>query len=456
MTAMTTKAMRIKPMRVLVLGLGQYPKGSGVEAAAYFARRGDKVTVYDAYYAPAMDANVKRLKKFANVRFVFGKHALEEIAKADVVIKHQRLRMSEPEVVEARRLNKPLESELSVFLRHCPCRVVGVTGTRGKSTTTTLIYEMLKASGARTWLGGNILVSPLSFLDRVKKSDVVVLEMSSFQLEGTGLAGISPQVAVWTNLLRDHLNAYPGMEEYAEAKAQVFRHQQPGDVVFLPPEKSFDGYAAEAPGSVVRFAKKGSAEEALVAKVKLKLIGAHNRRNAMIATSVARHMGVSPSAIVKVLRTFAGLPNRLEPIGKKKGITFINDSTATTPDATMAAVRAVTESFGGNLVLIFGGADKELAFEEVASFLKKAKLRVILLPGSAHEKIVAAFQGARVTFEDVPTMEEAVRAAVVGAKAGDVVLLSPGAASFGSFKNEFDRADHFKKAVRRLSLRHVS
>ena len=256
-------------MRILILGLGQYPKGSGVQAALYFARRGDQVTVYDFFYTPAMDANIKTLKKFKNVRFVMGKRKLEEVAKADLIVKHQRIRSTEPEVVEAMRLEKPMESELSIFLKYCPCKVIGITGTRGKSTTTALTYELLKAGLSRkVWLGGNILLSPLTFLHQVKAKDLVVLEVSSFQLEGTGMARVSPQVAVWTNLMPDHLNAYPSMKEYAEAKAQIFRHQKPEDTVFLPAEKSFSEYAKSAPGHVIRFGKKGSEAEKMVSSTK--------------------------------------------------------------------------------------------------------------------------------------------------------------------------------------------
>ncbi|MDP3794012.1 MAG: Mur ligase family protein, partial [Candidatus Uhrbacteria bacterium] len=203
-------------MRVLILGLGQYPQGSGVSSALYFARRGDEVTVADPYYTKAMDKNIARLKKFKLARFILGKHATKEVKKMDLILRHQRIRDNEPELREARRLRIPIETELSLFLRQCPARVVGVTGTRGKSTTTALIAEILRVGAnprvrpptegqthgsapthPRIWLGGNILVSPLTFLSKIKPTDIVVLEISSFQLEGLGEARISPHVAVW-------------------------------------------------------------------------------------------------------------------------------------------------------------------------------------------------------------------------------------------------------------------
>ncbi len=437
-------------MRILILGLGQYPKGSGVQAALYFARRGDQVTVYDFFYTPAMDANVKTLKKYKNVRFVLGKRKLEEVAKAELIVKHQRIRSTEPEVVEAMRLGKPMESELSIFLKYCPCKVIGITGTRGKSTTTALTYELLKAGlKQKVWLGGNILLSPLTFLHRVKAKDVVVLEVSSFQLEGTGAAGVSPQVAVWTNLMPDHLNAYPSMVEYAEAKAQIFRHQKPDDVVFLPADKGFNGYAASAPGRVIRHGKKGSEAEKIVSSVKMLLLGEHNLRNAMLATEVALLMGVAKSTIKQVLRTFKGLPDRLQVIATKKGIRFVNDTTATTPDATKVALEALKDT--KKIHLIFGGADKELVFEEIASVLKKQKARVdiFVLTGTAEGKIRAAFEAKKLAFKVYGSMKEVFIAAVSNAKKGDTVLLSPGCASFGLFKNEYDRGEQFVKLVKK-------
>jgi len=211
-------------MKVMILGLGQYPKGSGVAAALYFARRKDDLLVVDPYYTVAMAKNVARLKRFKNVKFVLGKHATGRVRDMDLVVRHQRIRSNEPELKMARKHGVPIESELSVFLEACPAPVVGVTGTRGKSTTTALLHSMLEASKRwrKTWLGGNILVSPLTYMDEIKERDIVVLEMSSFQLEGLGEAGRSPQIALLTNLMRDHLNTYASMEEYAEAKVQIF------------------------------------------------------------------------------------------------------------------------------------------------------------------------------------------------------------------------------------------
>ncbi|KAA0205645.1 UDP-N-acetylmuramoyl-L-alanine--D-glutamate ligase, partial [Candidatus Uhrbacteria bacterium] len=362
-------------MKVMILGLGQYPKGSGVAAALYFARRKDDLLVVDPYYTVAMAKNVARLKRFKNVKFVLGKHATGRVRDMDLVVRHQRIRSNEPELKMARKHGVPIESELSVFLEACPAPVVGVTGTRGKSTTTALLHSMLEASKRwrKTWLGGNILVSPLTYMDEIKERDIVVLEMSSFQLEGLGEAGRSPQIALLTNLMRDHLNTYASMEEYAEAKVQIFRHQSAEDLAILPAEKAFDAYASEAPGSVYRWGKKGSPEVALVQESKLKIMGAHNVRNAEAAAAVALLLGVKKTAVKKSLESFKGLENRQEIVAVKRGITFVNDTTSTTPDATIAAVRVFRASGRHRVHLIFGGADKELEFGEIARVLGKRK-----------------------------------------------------------------------------------
>jgi UDP-N-acetylmuramoylalanine--D-glutamate ligase len=438
-------------MKVLILGLGQYPNGSGVSAAVYFAKQGHEVCVTDLKTAKELAANVKTLKKFKNVRFTLGKHDLKDVRWADLIVRNPRVRKDLPEMKLAAKLGKPMESDLSIFFKACPAPIIGITGTRGKSTTTTMIHEILWASKKwrEVWLGGNILVSPLKFLNQVTIKDLVVLEMSSFQLEATGEAGLSPQVAVWTNLMRDHLNAYPSMEEYAEAKAQIFRHQQPDDVVFLPSTPDFNEYAKEAPSKVVRV-KQG--------KFKLAIPGEHNQMNASFAAAVASKLGVKKTVTEKILKNFKGLPYRQEVVAKKNGVTFVNDSTATTPDGTMAALNVyrITKKlkpgeFGGNYIqLIFGGSDKELEFAEIAKELGgRNDVATYLLPGTAHEKIKKEFDKNKVVYMDVKDLADAFKQFRPYVQKGDVVLLSPGAASFGMFKNEFDRGDQFNNLVKK-------
>lgn len=439
-------------MKVLILGLGQYSEGSGVEAAVYFAKRGDDVIATDLKSAEDLAANVKRLSKYKNIRLVLGEHRLEDVAWADIVVPSPRVRPDSPFFQEALRLGKQIESDVSVFLAACSAPVIGVTGTRGKSTTTTLIAEMLKADGRNVWVGGNILVSPLAFLSKVTSKDWVVLELSSWQLELTGRKGVSPAYAVWTNLMRDHLNTYGGMEEYGEAKAQIFRHQTPSDVVFLPADKGFNVYASTAPSEVVRVGSGKSEARSLVESVELTIKGEHNQKNAEFAVALARYLGIKISTVKKVLRTFPGLANRQEEIAEIQGVRYINDTTATTPDATIAALKAFADKSKSKtqkakIHLIFGGADKELEFEEVARLIKRQKPAVYLLSGTAHDKIVKAFRAQKIVWNEASDLADAMSRIRSNVKRGDVVLLSPGCASFGLFKNEFHRGEEFVKIV---------
>ena len=375
----------------------------------------------------------------------------EKILQADLIVKHQRLRMDEPAIRLAIKTKKKFASDISLFLEHCPARVIAVTGTRGKSTTSALIAHLLETGRptGHVWLGGNNLVSPLTFASKVKAGDWVVLELSSWQLEELGRLSLSPAIAVWTNLMPDHLNTYPDMEAYATAKAQIFLHQKKDGLVFLPSSRSFDAWAKRARGRVVRVGTNGEARR-IVDASHWSIPGEHNALNAFFAVSVVRELGMSITDIKKGLATFQGLPARQEVTAIIRGVTYVNDSSSTTPEATLAALQTYRDR---PIHLIFGGSDKALVFDVVAKKISQQKIEVILLPGTAHEKIVNAFKQMGGDFQEAIDMRQAVRLATDRAKKGDVVLLSPGATSFGLFKNEFDRADAFVREVKKIKTR---
>lgn len=454
---------------VLILGLGQFPKGSGISAALYAVRQGATVRVTDKKTAEDLKANVARLKKYKQVEFILGGHREEDIAWADIIIRNPGIRSSSIELAFARKLGKRIESDVSLFLAACPAKVVGITGTRGKSTTSTLVYDILRADGKRrVWLGGNILVSPLTFIGRVKPEDVVVLELSSWLLETTGEVGLSPQVACITNLMRDHLNTYDGMEAYGEAKAQIFRHQDATGIVVLNADDTFcRGCAEEAPGETRLFAaknkknvdawltddalwlKQGGEGTELGKRKRLQVFGEHNALNMLAAALVAQAAGASLAAIKKAIRQFQGIPDRQETIAQTKGVTYINDTTATTPDGVIAALKAIVPRFNKSY-FIMGGNDKELDFGDFAHVVKKVKPTIFLLPGNASTKMAKLFEAQGTPYHAVADLAEAVSGAAQSAKKGDVVVLSPGGTSFGQFKNEFDRGQVFRKLVKQL------
>ncbi|MFH1078031.1 MAG: UDP-N-acetylmuramoyl-L-alanine--D-glutamate ligase, partial [Patescibacteria group bacterium] len=444
-------------MNVLILGLGQFENGSGISAARYFLHQGADVRVTDQKTAKELGGNVAALKKFKRVKFILGKHRLEDVRWADIVVRNPRVRATSPEMKLAIKLGKRIESDVTLFMDRCTCPIVGITGTRGKSTTTALVGEMLKRSGKRTWIGGNILVSPLTFLDKVKHDDVAVLELSSFLLESTGSLGLSPHIAVFTNLLRDHMNAYEGMEDYAEAKAQIFRHQTPDDIaIFNADDGRCRAYAKEAPSRTLLFGTGRGTDATLgkddlrwidpmtgrkgilLKRKSIRMLGDHNAMNVLAAALAARMAGATLTGIRSAARTFKGLENRMEEIATIKGVRFVNDTTATSPDGAIAAIKAIAPT-AKRLRIIAGGADKDLAFDEVAKAMKDAHASVTLFEGTAFAKFSKALKRAGVPFTVVASMQEAVETHRKDAQKGDVILLSPGCASFGMFKNEFDR-----------------
>lgn len=453
-----------KQAYVLILGLGQYPQGSGVSAALYAAKLGAHVVATDLKTAKELAGNVAQLKKYKNVSFALGGHREKDIREADVIVANPRIRPDQKEMKLARKLGKPVVSDISLFLDRCPARVVGITGTRGKSTTSALIAEMLKASKKRVWLGGNILVSPLNFLSKVKSRDIVVLELSSWQCESLGVTKHPPCISVVTNLMRDHLNAYTGMEDYAEAKAQIFRHQGPSDIVVLNADDACGKqWSKEAPGCVYLFGSKKTNRACVVdgwlvldgvriiETNRMKLIGEHNIKNALAAMLAAHAAGATKAGIKKALASFKGLENRLETIRTVKGVTYVNDTTATTPDGAIAAERALRERYGF-LFFIMGGADKELDYQELAEVFSKDKKRIglFVMPGSASDKLIRVCKKHGLAYECVADINVAVKRASEIAEKGDAIILSPAAASFGQFKNEFERGEKFKKAVGRI------
>ncbi len=432
----------LKNKKVLILGLGQYPKGSGVSAALYCAKKGAEVLVSDLKGPKELGTNVAALKKYAHVSFRLGEHRVHDIDWADIIFRNPRVRRSSPEMKRAHILGKHIESDISYFMSLCEAKIIGITGTRGKSTTSTLVYEMLRASGKKVWLGGNILISPLTFISKVKRQDVVVLELSSWLLETTGERGISPDIACITNVMRDHLNSYENMDEYAEAKAQIFRHQNEKGILILNARDAFcKKWAKEAPGLVKFFTKKQMPG--------MRYRGEHMQANIAAAIETAKAAGATNAGIKKALAQFTGLKDRQEVVAIKKGVTYINDTTASTPDGVIAAIKTFAP-FSKNVHLIFGGNDKELEYGVVTKYIKKYHVYVALLPGTAHEKIVKEFKKLHVVYTDVVDMKSAFILHKKNAEKGDVILLSPGATSFGQFAHEFERGEKFRELVKKI------
>ncbi len=434
--------------KMTLMGLGLL--GRGVGDAEFFAEAGADLIVTDLKSAADLAPSIERLKKFSNVTYHLGEHRMEDFENRDLVIRATNAPLDSPYLAHARESGIPIEMDASLFAKLSRASIVGITGTRGKSTVTHLIYAIAQAAGLNPVIGGNERgVATLQLVKTVNPGDLAILELDSWQLQGFTEDKISPHIGVWTNFMRDHMNYYKNdMGRYFEDKAAIARFQKSDDIFITT--GALKAQFVEHFGAPAGTCVTGTA---LPADWKLLLPGEHNRANAALALAAARTLGVSDDVSRKVLENFNGLPGRLELLGTKDArgkhaITFYNDSNATVPEAVMAALKALAVP-GKPIVLIAGGSDKELVFGELAQAIATTAKAAVLFTGAATEKLKPLLpKGFPATL--VSTMEQAVMQALDVAQDGDIVLLSPGATSFGIFKNEYDRGDQFREIVAKL------
>jgi UDP-N-acetylmuramoylalanine--D-glutamate ligase len=451
--------MHLRGKRVLVMGLGL--QGSGMAAARYAAQQGAIVRVTDLKSPETLAPSVSALAGLP-LEFVLGEHREQDFLWAEMVIRNPGISLENPYVRLARANGAAIEMEIALFFLACPARIIGITGTRGKTTTSTLIYTILQASGLPAVLGGNVAgVETLSLLPQITPATLVVLELSSWQLEGLAPHKRSPAVAVMTNVYPDHLNTYAGMEEYAGAKANIFRHQRPGDIAVFNYDNLWTRrFGAEAPAgawytSLERGGsfRRGSTALQPFVFTDSPLVGRHNRENVLMATTTARLLDVPDAIITGAVRDFHAVAHRLAEVAVIDGVRYINDSTSTTPVAGRVAV----EAFEGPLVLVAGGNSKQLPLEDWPEAIVRRCRDVVLLRGSGTDELaeVLRAQAAKHGLADpvrgvFASLDPALDRAVSLTRPGDVLLFSPGFTSFGMFLNEFDRGERFVAYVRSL------
>ncbi len=435
---------KFKGKKITLMGLGLLGRGLG--DAEFLAAAGAELIITDLKTEAQLATSIERLKPFAaNITYHLGEHRLEDFENRDVIIRAPNAPLDSPFLAHAHAAGIPVEQDAALFAKFTDATIVGITGTRGKSTVTHLIYEIAKAAGKNPYLGGNERdTATLPLLGTVTKDDLVIIELDSWQLQGFAEGKISPHVAVWTNFLRDHMNYYHGdMDRYFEDKAAIARFQKQGDYFITTPEIRQKIEARFGP-----LVAQCITDAALPEDWEIALPGEHNRKNAACARAAAQCLGIPDDIIKNVLKTFTSLPNRLEFLGEKNGIEFYNDSNATTPDATIAALKTLA-SKKKPIVLIAGGSDKELIFDDLARAIETTAKTVVLFRGVAQEKLQALF-GTALPVEIASNMDEAFAAALKVAAPGNIVLLSPGATSFGIFKNEYDRGEQFAEHFKNL------
>jgi UDP-N-acetylmuramoylalanine--D-glutamate ligase len=458
------------PERVTIMGLGLF--GGGLGAAEYFAQKGSAVTITDLKTEAELSPSLEKLRG-RPVTLRLGGHREADFTDVDLVVVNPAVPGNSRYVGLARDHGVRLATEISLFFELCPARIIGVTGSNGKTTTTTMIGKMLDDARHTVRVGGNIGRSLLPEVGSIAPDDIVVLELSSFQLEWLGDAKMSPEVAVVTNINPNHLDRHKTMANYIAAKKHIIAHQTPAGIAVLnADDKCLRRWGAAAPGRCMwcsangppaaangdadcSFVKdgrivirQGDTETAVAPVSCLRVPGAHNLQNALAAVAACAAVSAPPESMAKGLGEFEGIEHRLEFVCERRGVRYYNDSKATTPESAMAAL----ESFDSPIILIAGGYDKRVSFD---TFAAKAagRARAAILLGQTAGKIAAGLrQHPRdgFTWSVAETLAAAVSHAAGIARSGDIVMLSPACASFDMFVNYEQRGDQFKELVRGL------
>ncbi|MDP2766329.1 MAG: UDP-N-acetylmuramoyl-L-alanine--D-glutamate ligase [Candidatus Methanoperedens sp.] len=402
-----------------------------------------EITVCDKRKEIEVKNEINNFKKFKNVKWQLGeKIGSRNLTGFDYLFRSPGGAMDLPDIKRAVKRGAALSSPMKLFFELCPTKnIIGVTGTKGKGTTASLIYHILKKAGKRTWLGGNIGVAPFEFIDKIKKNDWVVLELSSFQLEDMDA---SPRIAVITNFHKEHLapadpnnpNYHKSLKSYWEAKLNIFKWQKKENYAII----NYKLQITKLKSKIIFFDKSD---------LPSKLIGGHNKENIAAAVEVAKIIGINNKIVKKAVKIFKGLGHRLEFVKIVNGVKYYNDSFATTPESAITALKSFVEP----IVLLAGGAEKKSDFKQLAKEIKKRVQFMVLLDGKAtprlkKELIKANFPRNKMFL--AKNIKQAVKEAGKAAGKGGIILLSPACASFGMFRNYKERGKLFKEEINKL------
>ena len=448
--------------RVTVMGLGLF--SGGVAVTRFLARHGARITVTDLKTEAQLHKSLADIRDLG-VRLVLGGHDEQDFTDTDCVIRSPAVPDTSPFVAAALEAGVPVTSEMNLFFRYCRGRIVGITGSNGKSTTTALLGGMLTEAGLPCLVGGNIGRSLIDNVDDIAPRDLVVVELSSFQLDDLGPLAVSPYGAVVTNLSPNHLDRHHTYENYAHAKQNIIRFQEPDGFAVLNADcqdlsswkpvctrtRAFSRRAVVSDGAYLDGDElvlvRGDKREGLLPKDQIPIPGRHNLENVLAAAAAADLLGAPAEAIATGARRFKGLPHRIEHILCAHGVDCYNDSIATTPESTLCAL----QSFDRPVVLIAGGYDKGVGFVELAEEICRSARVLVLIGETAPliaDCVAAADTEHRVAVQRAPSLEDAVEGALAAGRAGDVLLLSPACASTDMFANFTERGERFAALVR--------
>lgn len=443
--------------KVAIIGLGI----SNMPLIEFLSNLGARVTGFDKKNEDELGKDIRKLKE-KGVNFELGSNYLDKLSNFDVVFRTPSMRVDHPILTKAKSEGAYITSEMEQFIKYCPAKLFCVTGSDGKTTTTTLIYNMLKAEGYTVWIGGNIGNPLFTEIEKIKKEDMIVLELSSFQL----MSIKEPvEVALITNVSPNHLDIHKDMEEYIEAKKNIFKYQRKDDLLVINEDnKVTKSMEKECIGRILKFTmkeklKKGAFfydehlyinEKKVCNMNEVKLKGMHNIEN-LLAAFCCVSEDISIDSMEKVAKNFAGVEHRLELVKEIQGVKYFNDSIASSPTRTLAGLK----SFDRPVILIAGGYDKNISFDILAKE-GISHIKHLILLGDTKYKIEEAFKNImKDSNQYIPisicnSIEEAVNIAKENAKFGDIVTLSPACASFDMFKNFEERGNKFKSIINNL------
>ena len=446
--------------QVAIIGMGV----SNIPLLDYFYDKNAKVTVFSTN--ALSDEIMAKINKY-RYEVELGEDNLSRLKGFDIIFRSPSALPTKHEFQSAVKKGAILTSEIEMVLKLAPCKIIGVTGTEGKTTTTSLIYEICKKAGYNCFLGGNIGKPIFTKINQMKPEDIVILELSSFQLMGMT---VSPNIAVVTNIFPDHLNVHKSYEEYQDAKKSIFRNQTEEGIVILNKDNEItEKFADEVKGKTIFFSSTKKLKngyvydredgfikkctdgkcEKILNKNDIKLRGIHNYEN-ICAALAATETVASKEAQIEAVKNFKGVEHRLEFVREIDGVKYYNDSIGTSPASTIAGLNAFDE----NIILLAGGSDKGLDYKEIGEVIAR-KVGTLILTGPTAQKIEEATKQALSEEKNIEiihtnNLEESVKVAKEKAKEGDIVLLSPASASFDAFKNFEERGNYFKTLVNNL------
>lgn len=430
-----------KGKKVTVMRIGLI--GRAIGDTAYMAEAGAKITVVDAAPHEVMQPAVDALAQYPGITFTFGPYDFADFKDADFVLVGAGAPFDEPVLMQCKEAGVVLKQSAALFAELSGIPIIGITGTRGKSTVTHMIHHVLSTTfDGSVLLGGNVRgLSNLQLLKQVTEDCVAVMELDSWQLQGFGWAKRSPNVAVFTNFMPDHMNYYHGdMDAYFRDKANIFLYQEDHDTLVTTPEV-FE-WAKKLPGATITQEMILVDDSIIPDDAILSMPGEHNRLNAALAYKALEAMGVEEEEIFAGLASFPGVEGRLQYLGEVNDVKIYNDNNATTPAAVIMGMKAVGNTDDKNVIWLGGGAKKDVDPTELLATIPQCCKKVILLAGTGTDTIKDLIE-----CEVAESVEAAVKAGLTYGQPGDVLLFSPGFASFGMFKNEYERNDEFLRVI---------